>query len=68
MSINLEHQLDDARTERWDDKPEFKRVFLQMLAEARAWRVAGGVRYVRPVREFSGREDYDRKKTGEDWV
>lgn len=54
--------------DRWNDKPEFKRVFLQMMAEARAWREAGGVSARRPIREFSGREDYDRKRTGEDWA
>lgn len=51
----------------WNDRPEFKRVFLEMIAEARAWRAAGGVSLRRPVREFSGREDFDRRHRGEDW-
>ena len=36
-------------------------LFLEMLAQQRALRLAGKLTEARPSREFSGREDFDRR-------
>lgn len=54
-----------AIAEQWNDKPEFKRVFLEMIAEQRRKRLAGELMPARPMSE--GRNDWQNHKLGGDW-
>lgn len=51
--------------EQWNDKPEFKRVFLDMIAEQRRKREAGELLPARPMSE--GRSDWQNRKLGQEW-
>ena len=42
-------------------QPDLVSLFLEMLAQQRALRLAGKLTEARPAREFSGREDFDRR-------
>ena len=42
-------------------QPDLVSLFLEMLAQQRALRLAGKIMPAMPEREFSGRSDYDRR-------
>lgn len=51
------------------DQPEFARVYADMKAEMRRRRLAGEFSLSAPRQpEFSGREDWERRKRNEDWA
>lgn len=43
------------------DQPDLVSLFLEMLAQQRALRLAGKIVPAMPEREFSGRSDYDNR-------
>ena len=63
MSRELSDQvaLADDMAAHFPNNPDLVSLFLEMLAQQRVLRLAGKIMPAMPSREFSGREDYDRR-------